>query len=842
MAIVPERRCSLLSAGRRASVCVVVSLLVPLYTAASATPPPDSTAALRLNQAGYFERPGFNVMVFDDFYPEGHQGGVTIIQCGRRVAANGDVRLEPAPGQWSPVPRVGPRTVDREKESITVTLWYPDSSRNRKGYNPIDYPDFAFRYSITAHPEGDGIRIVVNLDRALPAEWANRVGFNLELFPGQLFGEHFLMDGKAGFFPRQANGPMQTDPGGDLGIKPLASGRMLIVAPGDPDKEMTITTRTGDLRLIDGRGLYNNGWFVVRSTIAAGSVRNAVEWVITAKPRPGWKSAPVVQVSEVGYHPKQSKVAVIELDRSAGDIEPVELVRIGVDSAAVVKRIPAPEPWGTFLRYRYLRFDFSDVTREGIYRVRYGNVESDEFEIASDVFARHVWQPTLEYFLPVQMCHMRINDRYKVWHGLCHMDDALMAPLNHDHFDGYMQRGSTLTSFESGEHIPGVNIGGWHDAGDYDIRVESQAATVYRLALAYEFFRNDYDATSVDQETRVVEMHRPDGRPDILEQVEHGLLSIVGAYESLGILYRGMICPTIRQYVHLGDAATMSDNLIYSPSGTDPVLHRPLPRDDRWLFTEVNPSRELYVAQTLAAGARVIAAFNPRLSARTLTVARDLYRKNQSRPAAERLGAAGELYLSTSEEQYAAVLRGNADLIGERVGRCAEFLGRVNAKLADSAFTSTIERGVSAHAARVRELSKENPYGVPYEPHIWGAGWDIQSFGVEQLFLFIGFPRLMTPDYAFNALNFALGCHPGENTASFASGVGVRSLTVAYGANRDEWSYIPGGVASGTALIRPDLPELKTWPYFWQQTEYVMGGGATDFMLLAMAADNLMNK
>jgi len=26
----------------------------------------------------------------------------------------------------------------------------------------------------------------------------------------------------------------------------------------------------------------------------------------------------VVQVSEVGYHPKQSKVAVIELDRSAG--------------------------------------------------------------------------------------------------------------------------------------------------------------------------------------------------------------------------------------------------------------------------------------------------------------------------------------------------------------------------------------------------------------------------------------------------------------------------------------------------------------------------------------------
>jgi hypothetical protein len=93
-----------------------------------------------------------------------------------------------------------------------------------------------------------------------------------------------------------------------------------------------------------------------------------------------------------------------------------------------------------------------------------------------------------------------------------------------------------------------------------------------------------------------------------------------------------------------------------------------------------------------------------------------------------------------------------------------------------------------------------------------------------------------------NALNFILGVHPGENTASFASGVGVNSLTVAYGINRSDWSYIPGGIGSGTALIRPDLPELKTWPYFWQQSEYVLGGGTTDFLLLAIAADRLLNK
>jgi hypothetical protein len=605
---------------------------------------------------------------------------------------------------------------------------------------------------------------------------------------------------------------------------------------------MTVTSDRGDLQLIDGRGLYNNGWFIIRSTIPPGAVRGAVEWHIAPRVKPGWRSAPVVQVSQVGYHPKQAKVAVIELDRSTETFDPLELIRVGQDSQVVVKRRAHPEPWGRFLRYTCVRFDFTDVTREGIYRVRYGNTESHEFVIAPDVFARHVWQPTLEYFLPVQMCHMRINDRYKVWHGLCHMDDALMAPVNHIHFDGYRQGESTLTSFRPGEHIPGVNIGGWHDAGDYDLRVESQASTVYRLSLAYELFGNDYDATSVDQTARVVEMHVPDGKADILQQVEHGLLSIVGGYESMGILYRGMICPTIRQYVHLGDAATMSDNILYDVHGTDPVLHRPLPNDDRWLFTEVNPARELYVAQTLAAASRVMARMNPDLSARSLRIAEELYRRNPARPARERLGAAGELYRSTSKDEYAKLLLAGAETLGGAIDRYSEFIGPVTRKLADTAFTARIERGVREYFAGVGRLEKMNPYGVPYEPRIWGAGWDIQEFGVRQLFLSMAFPRLMSPAYAFNALNFVLGCHPGENTASFASGVGVQSLTVAYGANRDEWSYIPGGVASGTALIRPDLPELKTWPYFWQQAEYVMGGGAMDFMILGMAADHELNR
>ena len=88
-------------------------------------------------------------MAFQDVYPEGHQGGVGIIQNGVRVATNGDLRLEPAPGQWAPVPVQKDRAVDRAAGEIVTTLAYPDPDKDRKGFNPIDYPDLrsATRYA-----------------------------------------------------------------------------------------------------------------------------------------------------------------------------------------------------------------------------------------------------------------------------------------------------------------------------------------------------------------------------------------------------------------------------------------------------------------------------------------------------------------------------------------------------------------------------------------------------------------------------------------------------------------------------------------------------------------------
>ena len=802
-----------------------------------------TSQGMKLNGLEYLEYQGVNVMLAHDFYPESHQGGVGIIQNGLRVATNGDIRLEPTPGQWQPTPAVGKRIIDRSKNEISVRYEYPNEEINRKGFNPIIYPDLHFSYITRIVPAGKGFRIIVDLDAPLPDEWIGKVGFNFELFPGILFGKSYQMDNEFGIFPRQPNGPHFIDKDGEVQIMPLAKGEKLVIAPESNRQRMSITTAKGDsLELIDGRGKHNNGWFVVRSLISRGATKNAIEWIVTPNAIAGWKSDPVVQISQVGYHPDQEKIAVIETDAADAKVEAASLLRL-TDNGPVTVLAKAPAKWGKFLRYNYLQFDFSSVKEPGMYIVKYGSYKTSPFQISKDVYRRHVWQPTLEYFLPAQMCHVRVNERYRVWHGACHLDDARMAPIDSNHFDGYISLHSTLTKFNGGDHIPGLNKGGWHDAGDYDMRVESQAETIQGLTLAYEHFGLNYDNTTIDQRNNVVEIQVPDGKPDALQQIEHGLLSVVNGYRSLGRLYRGIIEPTLRQYVLLGDPVNITDNKPYQGStGTAPDVALPGGPDDRWVFTEENPGRELSVAAALAAAARVMKGFNDTLAAQSLETSLALWKATKEKTPEQRIEAAVELLITTGDKQYADFIINNKAAIVNKFEYMGWIVSRALPHINNDEFKKELYAAAKQYFEKVKMQGKKTPYGVPYEPNIWGAGWGIQNFGFRQYFLHQAFPEAFPKEYMLDALNFVLGCHPGNNTVSFASGVGANSLTTAYGFNRADWSYIPGGIGSGTALIRPDFPELLTWPFLWQQTEYVLGGGTTDYLFLVLAADHVLNK
>ncbi len=817
----------------------------------------NSNAAFELNADGYFQCGGVDVMAFSDFYPEGHQGGVCVIMNGQRVATNGDIRMEATPGQWQPVPRQLRR--ETKDGRIVTTLCYPDSTRHLSGFNPMVYPDYQFTYTVNVESQANGILVTVDLDKPVPDYLLGKVGFNLEFFPGSLFGKPWLMDAQSGIYPQQPNSPlMTTEPNrlhtGDYfkgdGLKadlrqldgngysplvaddiiaaPYAQGRIFTSRPDDPLSRITIESLTGDLKLYDGRMNHNNGWFVLRSEIAKGATKGAVKWLITPTVTNDWRYQPVVQTSQVGYLPGQPKRAIIETDSRAAETSTAELLRVTADGEQTVKTI-APTVWGKFLRYRYLVADFSDITEPGLYKISYGGSASSVFRIADDVYDRGVWQPVIEYFLPVQMCHMRVSEKYRIWHDACHLDDARMAAVG-NHIDGYVQAPG-LSKYQAGDIVPGVNIGGWHDAGDFDLRIESQIGESFILALAYEAFHPDIDVTTIDHEHHQVEIHEPDGKNDFLQQIENGALTVVRSYQALGRLYRGIICNSLRQYAMLGDAAAMTDGQI----GND---------DDRWIFTEDNPSRALSSAANLAGVARVLKGYNESLAKECLDIAVKVYQETpaEGRVEGQKLQAAAELWLTTGEQPYLDFIFDRQQLFLAAAGQTGWTAARLVQQLSTKKdkrsrqFVDACRKAMEGFKQELDRLTAETPYGVPYRPNIWGAGWDIQSFGFRYYFLNQAYPDLFPKETIYNALNFILGCHPGSNTASFASGVGAKSATVAYGLNRADWSYIPGGVVSGTALIRPDFPELLEFPFLWQQTEYVLGGGSSHYMFLVLAA------
>jgi len=824
-----------------------------------------SAQEFRLNASGYFNKDGVDVMAFNDFYPEGHQGGISVLMNGKRVASNGDIRFEPTPGQWQPVPKQLDRRIEGDR--IVTTLCFPDSTRHFTGFNPMIYPDYRVTYTVTLEPYQKGFRVTVDLDTPVPEALLGRAGFNMEFFPGDLFGKPWIMDDKQGIYPQQPNSPLltqesyvyrsvgdylpataqNTDIANLIGqgyspftadaviAEPYAVGRSFTSRPDDPYSRLTIRSLCdADLKLYDGRMNHNNGWFVLRSDIPAGATKGAIQWYIEPTVVPGWTYKPVVQTSQVGYMPAQNKVAIIEADRRDAPLASATLVRYDADGEHFVREYPAV-PWeGEFLRYNYLKVDFTDVKEEGLYCVRYGTSSSPIFRIAQDVYDRGVWQPVIEYFLPVQMCHMKVMEKYKVWHDACHLDDAVMAPEG-NHIDGYAQPADNKTAYKGLDPVLNVNHGGWHDAGDDDVR-HTSGNECYILTMALENFHPEIDATLIDQNRHLVEIHEPDGKNDIRQQIEHGMLYVINGYLALGRFPKGIISSNLRQYTLLGDTSAASDGILGDG-------------DDRWIFPDV--SNGISMATNVAASARPLRGLNDTLANHCVAIAQHIFDTAEVPPAGVRGGGpmakmqlAVELYLTTGEQRYFDFIVGNWDAVVASAPSCAWYIARIEKQMEGQRKyrkqCAAFREALVKYRAQLDRQSAETPYGVPYRPSIWGAGWDIQSFGYRHYFLAKEYPDIFAPDQVFDALNFILGRHPGSNQASFAGGVGAESATVGYGLNRADWTYIPGGTVSGTALIRPDFPELLVFPYLWQQVEYVLGGGSSHYMFLVLAAKDLL--
>ena len=94
------------------------------------SPSSSSSPSLTLNDSGYFEARGLNVLVFSNLYDvafdDAKISAIEIIHHGVRTVTNGDVRLNPTPGQWDAKPQFVEREIDRENNRIDVVLSYPE--------------------------------------------------------------------------------------------------------------------------------------------------------------------------------------------------------------------------------------------------------------------------------------------------------------------------------------------------------------------------------------------------------------------------------------------------------------------------------------------------------------------------------------------------------------------------------------------------------------------------------------------------------------------------------------------------------------------------------------------
>ncbi|MGD0591239.1 MAG: glycoside hydrolase family 9 protein [Bacteroidota bacterium] len=817
---------------------------------------------LRVNDLGYFETTGLNVFVFSNeyngFFFDEKTSGIEIIQHGVRTATGGAVRLQPTPEQWDQIPVMIDRKVDRDNNSIEVKLRYKD-------YN--------FDSKVTVIAKDDGIIIRVSLDKALPEKLVGNAGLNLEFLPSAYFEKSYLIDNKPGTFPLYPSGNTEVRPvskkipqfngyttfddrgrGEFLVPEPLVSGKTLVLAPEDPERYVKIVSSTEDLMLFDGRNLAQNGWFVVRSLIPANKTGTVVEWYLQANTIPNWIRKPVIGFSQIGYHPSQNKIAVIELDKNDAPLKAASLYQVMPDGKFVEKLTTEVKPWGKFFRYNYIRFDFTSVKDSGLYFIKYGDLKTETFPIGTQVY-NDIWHPTLDVWFPVQMDHMFVREAYRIWHGAAFLDDALQAPVNIRHFDGYWMDSTTHTKYKPLEHIPGLNVGGWFDAGDFDIETAHHGSVILSFVDSWENFGLKRDETFIDQKTRYVDIHRPDGKPDILQQIEHGTLQLVAQFKNIGFAVRGINFPNLYQYHHLGDASTITDNLLYNPKlkpyETDGLTSGTM--DDRWVFTVKIPFINYSCIAAMAAASRALKDYNKQLSDESLLAAINAWEKERKESRLEDTTnrwwflsnaeciAALQLYISTKDEQY--YKRFN-ELIWNQLD-----LGLVwNISTAARAipympqeYKSRLEKYVLKYKDELEKLDKQNPYGVLVGTRGWAGNHELITWSIANYYLNKSFPDIIGREYVYRGLNYIFGCHPYSNI-SFVAGVGTHSKKRTYGSNRADFSFIAGGVVPGVLILKPNFPENKEdWPFLWGENECVIDICA-DYIFLANAVNDLINK
>ncbi|MBR2244938.1 MAG: glycoside hydrolase family 9 protein [Prevotella sp.] len=827
---------------------------------------------LQLNDLEYFERQGVNILVFSNSFNGGFNdeknSGIEIIHHGVRTVQGGAIRLNNTPEQWDLVPKMTSRKVDKQNQSVEVALRYDDY-------------DFDSRVVVTA--KGKAVEIAVYLDKPVPTTLAGEAGFNIEFLPSQYWQKTYLMDGRLNRFPRYAASQTVTRPNSEKprqfkGFKtyddrgtdrfvdplPMETGHELVVATDSPERMIRISSEDAELKLYDGRMIAQNGWYVLRSILPANKTGKVFTWVVEPHAIPNWIREPNIGFSQVGYIPEQPKVAVIELDKNDKVRQTASLWRINNDGKTEKAYEGEITTWGPYYKYNYVKFDFSSVKQPGIYYIQYGDTKTNDFIIDKSVYDK-ITDATTDVWIPIHMNHMYVNEAYRVWHGEPFKEGYLQAPPS-DHFDLHAQGQTTDTKYQPYELIPGLNIGGFFDAGDFDIETGSNINVVQNLIRTWELFKPQRDETFVSQQQRYVDLHRPDGTPDILQFIEHGTLNLVAQAEQIGHMASTLSNSVLDNYHHLGDAASITDGLHYDrslkPYEVSSDGKRSGTPDDMWAFTTRNPRLDLRAATMFAAASRALEGYNDDLAQRALKQSKRLMEEgNQLLKKQKRVDTQAEedfnwlggfdagsmttnlqLYIATGEKKY-------IEDFNKQIWKALDTRLPFNIQTAldavpymDDAYKQQLRPYIEQYNKYLKDFDQQNPYGLPIGLGNWAGVNMVLNFGITINYAHLYYPDIVSKDEIYRVANWLYGCHPYHNY-SFVAAVGAaRPKAVFYGNNRADFSFIPGNVAPGLLFRHPDhFENFDDWPFLWGQNEGTIAGN-TQYVIFGSSFKNLVTE
>lgn len=546
-----------------------------------------------------------------------------------------------------------------------------------------------------------------------------------------------------------------------------------------------------------------------------------------------------IVVNQLGFYPNAQKIALVQgavrredTLRFGNIVDVIDTVRKKVVLKVAMSAPTVDRQSGDTLR----TLDFSILGIEGIYRLRYGGIESPPFRVGQGIYDRLIAIMLRSYYL--QRCGVAIHDSLnKITHDVCHAEDGIIART-----DSVYLKGKRLTA-----------RGGWHDAGDYGKYITTTAVTVAELlSLAEECSQS---LPRLLSDTMAIPESN-NGIPDLYDELKVGLDWMLTMQRPDGAVMRKL-----------------------SGAAWSPLIAPDEEKQPRYVYGISTPETAKF-AGTMAQAARVLKPIWGKYADSCLRAAKTAWQYLERHPhmivdwqasddggsgkylesdvdkeyflttdTDDRFYAAVELFLTTRDSIF---LR-QARLFYEHPNNAVQFgivewkniapLAMINlARLFKSSpLVTDIEKRIDIYAKRIEERISGSAYRYGNDRIVWGSNKMAAEEGITLLHAYHSGKHRSFLDGAQDQLDFLLGRNP--QGICFVSGIGSRSVehichTFARAKGLTGKAMIPGLLAGGAneleqSNIAPKHQGLKS--YADDERSYATNENAIDYNASAIA-------